>query len=187
MNNGVQPRHHLYWTPCADCPRKRQCTYRDRGRAALPCKILRFSPVGATACFCAISETVGPSRKLFIRPISRFAQLRKVVIWRMTSDVRKCPKWRFWGLILRVFRFSRDWTSLRGFLNLHLIKRFVRTDEADKWLKLIFGTPRGSSPFFEKTCFFWRFLKMYQFSCFVWITRRISTLVKNISSLCSCG
>ena len=42
-------------------------------------------------------ETVRPSQKLFIRAINRFAQLRKVLIWRMTSEVRKCPKWRFWG------------------------------------------------------------------------------------------
>ena len=41
-------------------------------------------------------ETVRPSQKLFIRAISRFAQLRKVLIWWMTSEGRKCPKWRFW-------------------------------------------------------------------------------------------
>ena len=97
-------------------------------------------------------ETVRPSQKLFIRAISRFAQLRKVLIWQMTSEVRKCLKWRFWGVISSVFWFSRDLTLLVSDFNIHFIKWNVRALMRPTHGRIeMFAPPQGFPANWKKT------------------------------------
>ena len=69
--------------------------------------LLEFSRKGgAEKKWLPISETVRPSQKLFIRPISRFRSTKKRPDYDigMTSEVRKCPKWRVcWAVKFWVF------------------------------------------------------------------------------------